>query len=124
MDAGIIASFKCRYRQHQLKFAIDQIEVRKTENDEIYKVNQFRAMRWCMKAWDSMPEKTIKNYFMHTALFAKKQSIAPSAVTETEEMEKLRQTILQLAVATPEQSSVHYRFPMPKRILILKKMSL
>ncbi|KAF9205348.1 hypothetical protein BGZ49_004148 [Haplosporangium sp. Z 27] len=48
-----------------------------------------------------MPKETIKNYFMHTTLFAKKQSIAPSAVTETEEMEKLRQTILQLAVATP-----------------------
>ncbi|KAF9183478.1 hypothetical protein BGZ49_004578, partial [Haplosporangium sp. Z 27] len=121
MDAGIIASFKCRYRQHQLKFAIDQIEAGKTENDEIYKVNQPRAMRWCKRAWDSMPEEMIKNCFMHTGLFATERPVAPLTVTEIDEMEKLRQTMLQLGVATPlsideylgpneKQSNVHYEF--------------
>ncbi|KAI1000312.1 hypothetical protein K3495_g7883, partial [Podosphaera aphanis] len=66
MDAGIISSFKRRYRRYQLQAAIDLDEQGATD---IYKVDQLTAMRWCKAAWEDIPPSVVANCFRHTGLF-------------------------------------------------------
>ncbi|CAG8790853.1 26685_t:CDS:2, partial [Racocetra persica] len=57
IDAGIIAAFKYRYYHFLLQHAIDHDEAKESD---IYK---------CIRAWYSIPPKTITNCFRHTGLF-------------------------------------------------------
>ena len=66
MDAGIIASFKCHFRKHQLRYAIDQLE----NGKHPYKVDQLTAMRWCRTAWMSLSPSVFINCWRHTGLLS------------------------------------------------------
>lgn len=48
MDAGIIAAFKRRYRRYQLASALNKEE---QGTDNIYKLDQLKAMNWIKAAW-------------------------------------------------------------------------
>jgi hypothetical protein len=79
MDAGIIASFKCRYRRLQLQHAVDRDEA--GEHD-IYKVDQLLAMNWCLDAWKDVTASTIANCFRHTGLFSTNDEVMPTEASD------------------------------------------
>lgn len=66
MDAGIIASFKRRYRHHQLEHALD-VEEQGTQAN-IYMLDQLTAMKWIKSCWREVPSDAILNCFRHTGL--------------------------------------------------------
>lgn len=75
MDAGIIAAFKRRYRRFQLRDALDKLEAGK---QDIYRVDQLSAMKWCTAAWEELTKDTICNCFGHTGLFTSQDLITQS----------------------------------------------
>lgn len=60
-----IAAFKRHYRRLHLQNALDRNERNETN---LYKVDQFTAMRWSLAAWSEISSTTIKNCFDHTGL--------------------------------------------------------
>lgn len=66
MDAGIIASFKRRYRHRQLEHALDVEEQGSQAN--IYMLDQLTAMKWIKSCWREVPSDAILNCFRHTGL--------------------------------------------------------
>ena len=63
-DAGIIASFKRRYRRYQPEHAIDLLEA----GNNPYKVDQLTAMKWVCAAWNKIDQSVIVNCWRHTGL--------------------------------------------------------
>ena len=107
MDAGIIAAFKRRYRRFQLRDAIDKDEhgIR-----DIYKVDQLRAMRWALAAWNDITDVTICNCFKHTKLIddemhvldeGNAQNDANILTRENEIDQEIVQAITSLRVSEP-----------------------
>ncbi|CAG8852461.1 16900_t:CDS:2, partial [Gigaspora margarita] len=62
-DAGIILSFKCRYRSYFIKWLLDQYE---SEKDE--KLNVLNAIKFIVRAWREVSSETISNCFRHTRI--------------------------------------------------------
>ncbi|CAG8837553.1 7029_t:CDS:1, partial [Cetraspora pellucida] len=61
MDAGIIMSFKRRYRNYFIKWLLDQYE--SGNND---KMNILTAIQFIVRAWREVSSETIQNCFQHT----------------------------------------------------------
>ncbi|KAE9047455.1 hypothetical protein PR001_g4203 [Phytophthora rubi] len=66
LDAGIIASFKRRYRCRQLQHALDLDEA--GASADIYAVDQLTTMRWLKACWYEVPASVVLNCFRHTGL--------------------------------------------------------
>ncbi|KAF0683776.1 Aste57867_24160 [Aphanomyces stellatus] len=74
MDAGIIASFKCHYKRHQMDNVIKILDnlpadaslASKPKN--LYAVDVLTAMRWLTEAWDDVAPDTIRNCWRHTGI--------------------------------------------------------
>jgi hypothetical protein len=64
LDAGIIQSFKTRYRKRQLQYALDAID----DDLKPYNVNQLQAMTWIRTAWQSVTAECIENCWKHTGI--------------------------------------------------------
>lgn len=61
LDAGVIASFKARYRGRQMAKAIDRIESDEdVEGNKAYKIDQLTAMQWIADLWDDTSATTIR----------------------------------------------------------------
>ena len=102
MDAGIIATFKRRYRRFQLQNAIDRDEQQKAD---IYKVDQLIAMKWAKAAWNDISSKTIANFFKHTGLFERETQKNEVGSEEQDIENELEDAINQLPISRP--MSVH-----------------
>ena len=75
LDAGVIATFKQRYKKFQLKHAIHAVATSGASNKP-YAVHQLQAMEWCTSAWEEMPGSTIRNCWRHTGIVATKSLVA------------------------------------------------
>ncbi|KAF0685711.1 Aste57867_22458 [Aphanomyces stellatus] len=61
-DAGIIASFKAKYRKKQVQNALDQIDaVMEGHQDGLFEVPLNEAMQWAKDAWASVTPATVRN---------------------------------------------------------------
>lgn len=79
LDAGIISAFKRRYRSYQLEEALARDEA---GNVDIYKVDQFQAMKWSLAAWDQISARTIANCWRHCKILSPRKSDGtPETVT-------------------------------------------
>lgn len=63
MDAGIIMSFKRRYRSYFIKWLLDQYESGKDD-----KLNVLNAIKFIVRAWREVSSETISNCFRHTRI--------------------------------------------------------
>jgi DDE superfamily endonuclease len=64
LDAGPIAAFKKHVRRLQVQWGLDQLDVGKSP----YKIDQLRAMRWAIRAWNSLDASVFANCWRHTTL--------------------------------------------------------
>ena len=64
MDAGIIQSFKSKYRRQHLASVIDQID-----DDKDTAIQLDDAIRYLRRAWDQVTSETMANCWKHTGLF-------------------------------------------------------
>jgi hypothetical protein len=83
LDAGIIASFKAKYRQKHIRFLLNQIESNPLNQP---KLDILGAIRFAVKSWNEVTQQTIKNYRIHSKLIKReefKSTINESSVTET-----------------------------------------
>ncbi|KAG8739663.1 hypothetical protein FRC10_005290 [Ceratobasidium sp. 414] len=64
-DAGIIQSFKAKYKNAYIQKTIERYE--KGEPD-VFKINQLEAMELAMAAWNQVSPSTITNCWWHTKL--------------------------------------------------------
>jgi hypothetical protein len=64
MDAGIIMSFKCHYRNHFVKWLLEQYES-EAENKNM---DILSAIRFIVRAWREVSLETIYNCFRHTRI--------------------------------------------------------
>ena len=77
MDAGIISAFKNRYKK---MFWSNAIKLSEKQSNDIYKVDQLTAMRWCSVAWKEITPETICNCFSHTDLVAGENASKANAI--------------------------------------------
>ena len=75
LDAGIIASFKQRYKKYQNRHTLDAMEAPQPPKKP-YEVNQLKAMEWCRLAWNEVSANTIRNCWEHTGIVANKSLAA------------------------------------------------
>jgi hypothetical protein len=83
LDAGIIPSFKAKYRQKYIRFLLNQIESNPLNQP---KLDILGAIRFVVKSWDEVTEQTIKNCWIHSKLIKReefKSTINESSITET-----------------------------------------
>ena len=59
LNAGIIQSFKVRYRKLLLKIVISMVDKQTTAAEIAKEVDILKAIRWIQEAWDSVSEDTI-----------------------------------------------------------------
>ncbi|KAI1007989.1 hypothetical protein K3495_g244 [Podosphaera aphanis] len=97
MDAGIIASFKTRYRKQQLQHAIILSE---GGSSKLYEIDLLTAMKWTDKIWNEIPNTVHQNCWQHTKIL--QQSTAPAAYDDTSAVRGEVQALLQMAVSVPE----------------------
>ncbi|KAI0995836.1 hypothetical protein K3495_g12345 [Podosphaera aphanis] len=97
MDAGIIASFKTRYRKQQLRHTIILSD---RGSSKPYELDQLTAMKWTDKIWNEIPNAVHQNYWQHTKILL--LSIAPAAYDDTSAIRGEVQALLQMAVSVPE----------------------
>jgi hypothetical protein len=64
LDAGPIAAFKKHVRRLQVQWGLDQLDVGKSP----YKIDQLRAMRCAIRAWNSLDASVFANCWRHTTL--------------------------------------------------------
>lgn len=65
MDAGIIKSFKTKYRKMLNDHALN-LDAQGVDNP--YKVNQLQSMKMLTRAWDEVSPETIQNCWRHTGI--------------------------------------------------------
>ncbi|KAI1007893.1 hypothetical protein K3495_g336 [Podosphaera aphanis] len=97
MDAGIIASFKIRYRKQQLRHAIILSD---RGSSKLYELDQLTALKWTVKIWNEISNVVHQNCWQHTKILH--QSIAPAAYDDTSAIRGEVQALLQMAVSVPE----------------------
>jgi len=82
LDAGIIASFKAKYRQKYIRFLLDQIEQNPLEQP---KLQILGAIRFLVKSWDEVTQQTIRNCWIKTKL-VETQELESIAVETSDEI--------------------------------------
>jgi hypothetical protein len=102
MDAGIIAAFKKRYRTFQIGHALDKDAA---GEQNIYKVDILKAMKWCTDAWKMLAPVSIRNCWLHTCLLDSHNSVLKGDIVHetesTEPDETLQQQLIQLNLECP-----------------------
>ncbi|KAI0998814.1 hypothetical protein K3495_g9382 [Podosphaera aphanis] len=97
MDAGIIASFKTRYRKQQLRHAIILSD---RGSPKLYELDQLTAMKWTAKIWNEILNAVHQVCWQHTKILH--QFTAPAAYDDTSAIRGEVQAILQMAASVPE----------------------
>ncbi|KAI0997559.1 hypothetical protein K3495_g10629 [Podosphaera aphanis] len=92
MDAGIIASFKTRYRKQQLRHAIILSD---RGSSKPFELDQLTAMNWTDKIWNEVPNTVHQNCWQHTKILV--QSTAAAADDDTSAIRGEVQAFLQMA---------------------------
>ncbi|KIY48774.1 DDE-domain-containing protein [Fistulina hepatica ATCC 64428] len=64
-DAGIIRTFKAKYRA---KFCKRAVQLDEAGEEDIYKINLLEAMMMAREAWDEVTPETIANCWHHTGI--------------------------------------------------------
>jgi hypothetical protein len=85
LDAGIIASFKAKYRQKLIRFLLNNIETQPLIKQSL---SLLEAIRFIVKSWDEVTEDTIKHCWNHTKLI-NYENITFSVSTEESELSTL-----------------------------------
>lgn len=102
MDAGIIATFKTRYRKLQYERALD---ISQGNVDNIYKIDQLTAMKYCRAVWERMGDEVISNCWKATGLLDSGcAQWAPAPVNE-QEVRELTEVVEQLT-APPSRMAI------------------
>ncbi|KAL4140815.1 hypothetical protein PRNP1_015095 [Phytophthora ramorum] len=71
LDAGIIASFKARFRSLQIDRAIERFHSGEDVDGRlIYKIDQLQAMKWSQELWVTMLAATVAHCWQKTGLAA------------------------------------------------------
>ncbi|KAG6612611.1 putative jerky [Phytophthora cinnamomi] len=69
LDAGVIASFKERFRSLQIDHGIERFEADANVNGQsAYKIDQLQAMQWSSLLWSSTEAKTVAHCWQKTGL--------------------------------------------------------
>ena len=97
MDAGIIASFKTRYRKQQLRRAVI---LRDRGSLKPYKLDQLTSMKWTDKIWNEILKTVHQNCWQYTKILH--QSTAPAAYDDTSAIRAEVEALLEMAVSVPE----------------------
>ncbi|KAI0996784.1 hypothetical protein K3495_g11398 [Podosphaera aphanis] len=97
MDAGIIASFKTRYRKQQLRHAIILSD---RGSSKPYQLDQLTAMKWTDKIWNEIQNALHQNCWQHTKILH--QSTALAAYDDTSAVRGEIQALVHMAVSVPE----------------------
>ena len=63
LDAGIIQSFKVKYRKKLVKHVVSRIDEDKSASDIIKEVDVLVALRWVVQAWSEVSDETIRKCF-------------------------------------------------------------
>ena len=63
LDAGIIQSFKCKYRKKLMRFIIARAKDDVLASEIAKQVDVLQAIEWIAKAWEEVSVNTIKNCF-------------------------------------------------------------
>src|SRR3954454_14431072 len=66
MDAGIIMSFKKRYRYHHIQYVLNLVEDGKDIKD--LKMDVLQAIQYIIKSWEETTPETIRNCWKHTKI--------------------------------------------------------
>jgi hypothetical protein len=83
LDAGIIASFKAKYRQKYIRYLLNEIEANRFNQQ---KLDLIGSIRFLVKSWDEVSEQTIKNCWIHSKLIKHQEfesTVIESNITET-----------------------------------------
>ncbi|KAI0998928.1 hypothetical protein K3495_g9270 [Podosphaera aphanis] len=97
MDAGIIASFKIRYRKQQLQRAIILSD---RGSSMPYELDKLTALKWTDKIWNEMPNAIHQNCLRHTRI--SHQSTVPAVYDDTSANRGEVLALLQMAVSMLE----------------------
>ncbi|KAE9325918.1 hypothetical protein PF008_g16775 [Phytophthora fragariae] len=87
LDAGIIASFKARFKSLQIDQAIDRFDADEdVDGRTVYKIDQLQAMQWSQERWKTTRASTIAHCWQKTGLTVPLRGIAaPDAEDEVVE---------------------------------------
>ena len=69
LDAGIIRSFKCKYRKEQVRIYLDMLE----KEGKLSKLTVKDALYMCMSAWKAVTTDTIQNCWRSVDIMADEQ---------------------------------------------------
>ncbi|GMF52292.1 unnamed protein product [Phytophthora fragariaefolia] len=89
LDAGIIASFKARFKALQIDQAIDRFDADEdVDGRTVYKIDQLQAMQWGQELWKTTRASTIAHCWQKTGLVAPLRGFAePDAEDEVVQTE-------------------------------------
>jgi|GEM_PF-1216312 len=95
MDAGIIMAFKRNYRHFHIQWMLEEVESGKKADD--LKMDILRGIRYVIKAWNEVKERTIYNCWLHTNILSNNNNIISSEssqeIEETDELLNLSDSI-------------------------------
>jgi hypothetical protein len=111
LDAGIIASFKRKYRALFVQYLIHELEQNSITKP---KLNILGSMRFIVESWDKVTPKTIQNCWFHTGLIIRdsaEESGISNVLEESEENLSIQNTISQLNLSDAMSAEEYVNFP-------------
>ncbi|KDN51164.1 hypothetical protein RSAG8_00793, partial [Rhizoctonia solani AG-8 WAC10335] len=89
-DAGIIRCWKANYKRLFIQQAIERDDA---GEDNIYKIDQLKAMSMMHAAWECVSSQTIRNCWAHTKISGMEPDAVPSTSSAPTEVHDVRESI-------------------------------
>ena len=86
LDAGIIQSFKSKYRKKLMRYVIARVKDDLLASEITKQIDVLQAIEWVAKAWDEVTPETIKNCFSKCG-FSKKPCESEDDLVDEEFLE-------------------------------------
>jgi hypothetical protein len=103
LDAGIISSFKAKYKQKFIRYLLQQIETNPLDQK---KLDLLSAIKYVVSSWEEVSVKTIENCWHKTQLISNNQSLP-----DNESMDDLTVFIDQINLQNPMTSEEYINMP-------------
>ena len=82
LDAGIIQSFKSKYRQKLIRYVIARVKEDSLASEIQKQIDVLQAIEWVAKAWKEVTAETIKNCFAKCGFTEETSEIKDGIVDE------------------------------------------
>ena len=101
LDAGIIQSFKVKYRKRLVKYVLARIDKKESATEIVKNVDILQAIRWVQESWKEVTNATIKNCFEKCGIIKKDDELMDLEEDDLEFEALLREF-------TPDVSALEY----------------